>query len=185
MSRSSTSQAKSAAGTAGTAAAGYGANAGSLYGQLQPQATSLVNSKGYDPATLAAITNAGMGATNAAFTGAEGNINRGAARRGNTAGVTGAEDTLGLEKGLAGGEEAGNIQIQNANFANQQRMAGLNLLQGLYGTNVGAQEGEQGLQNQAIGIQAQSPGWVQNFTSVLGALGGAAQTGSNVATGAK
>lgn len=115
-----------------------------------------------------------MGGVNAAFGDAAGQINRNAALTKNPAGVTEGLDTLAMNKGLAGGQEAGNIQIQNADFANQQRLSGLNLLNSLYGTNTNAQLGQQANQTSNINAQtAASPGWVQSLTGVLGAVGGA------------
>lgn len=172
MSRSATNEAKTAQSTAGTNAAQYGANAAGELGSLNTQAQSLINSQGYDPTTLSAITNAGMGGVNAAFGGAAGQINRQAGRTGNTAGTAGQLDTLAMNKGIAGGQEAGNIDIQNANFANQQRMSGLNLLNSLYGTNVGAQTANEGIQTGDINAQTQAgPGWMQNLTGILGGIG--------------
>ena len=186
MSRSATSEATAAQKTAGANAATYGQNAASELGPLNTQAQSLIGSQGYDPTTLAAITNAGMGGVNAAFGGAAGQINRQAARTGNTAGVAGNLDTLAQNKGIAGGQEAGGIQEQNANFANQQRMAGLNLLGSLYGTNVGAQTANEGVQTGDINAQTSaSPGWVQNLTGILGALGGAGKGAGAVIGAAK
>ncbi|MBU6231683.1 hypothetical protein KGP36_03360 [Patescibacteria group bacterium] len=173
MSRAATKEAQQAQSTAAGNADQYGSNAAGLYGNLTPEATSLVNSQGYDPATLSAITNAEMGGVNAAFTGAGNQINRTAARAGNTAGVSGALDTLARDKGVAGGQEAGGIRIQNANFANQQRMAGLNLLNSLYNTNVGAQTANEGIRTGDINAQTNaSPGWAQTLSGVLSAVGG-------------
>ncbi len=186
MSRSATNEAKTAQSTAGTNASQYGQNAAAELGPLNTQAQSLIGSQGYDPTTLAAITNAGMGGVNAAFGGAAGQINRQAARTGNTAGVAGNLDTLAQNKGIAGGQEAGNIQESNANFANSQRMAGLNLLGSLYGTNVGAQTANEGIQTGDINAQTSaSPGWVQNLTGILGALGGAGKGAGAVIGAAK
>jgi hypothetical protein len=178
MSRSATNEAKTAQSTAGTNAAQYGANAAQELGPLNSQATSLINSQGYDPTTLSAITNAGMGGVNAAFGGAAGQVNRQAARTGNTAGTAGQLDTLAQNKGIAGGQEAGNIEIGNAQFANQQRMQGLNLLGSLYGMNTSAQTANEGIQTGDINAQTQAgPGWMQNLTGILGAVGGIAGKG--------
>jgi hypothetical protein len=174
MPRAAANQAKNLQKTEGKNAAEYGGKAAADYGPLNSQANSLINSPGYDPATLGAITNAGMGGVNAAFGDAAGQVNRNAARSGNAAGVGGNLDTLARDKGIAGGQEAGDIQIQNAQFQNQQRMAGLNLLNSLYATNVGAQTGNEANQNQAISTEAAaSPGWVQNATGIIGAIGSA------------
>ena len=173
MPRAAANEAQQAQGTASANAAQYGQQAQGELGPLNTQAQSLINSQGYDPATLGAITNAGMGGVNSAFGSAAGQVNRNAARSGNEAGTAGQLDTLAQQKGNAGGQEAGNIQIQNANFQNQQRMAGLNVLNSLYGTNTNAQLGQQG--NQTSNINAQttaSPGWAQTLGGVLSAVGG-------------
>jgi hypothetical protein len=175
MPRQAGQEAQQAQSTAAGNAAQYGSNAAGAYGPLNSQAQQLISSKGYDPATLAAITNAGMGGVNAAFGGASSQIARQGAKSGNTAGVAANQDTLAQEKGIAGGEEAGNIQIANQAFGNQQRMAGLNLLNSLYGTNVSAQTGNEGIRTGDINAQTNaSPGWVQNLTGILGATAGAA-----------
>jgi hypothetical protein len=162
---------RAAAGNANQAYKTSSANANQLYGQLQPEAQSLVNSKGYDPATLGAITNTGMGAVNSAFGDAGAQIGRNAARTKNSAGVAGQTDALAMAKGVAGGKEAGDIQIQNADFQNQQRMAGLNLMSGMYGANLGTEVPAISAQTQA------SPGWLQDVTSTLSALKPAALKG--------
>jgi hypothetical protein len=178
MPRQAAQEAKQAQSTAAGNAATYGSRASGEFGPLTSQANSLINSQGYDPATLGAITNAGMGGVNAAFGGAAGQINRSAARSGNVAGTAGQLDTLAQNKGIAGGQEAGNIQIQNADFKNQQRMAGLNLLNSMYGQNVGTQMGEQQIRTGDINAQTNaSPGWAQTFGTVLGAVGGAIPKG--------
>jgi hypothetical protein len=169
MSRSATNEAKQAQSTAATNAANYGANATGELGTLGTQAGSLINSQGHDPQTLSAITNAGIGGVNAAFGGAAGQINRQAGRTGATAGTAGQLDTLAMNKGIAGGQEAGNIEMENAQFANNQRMAGLNLLNSLYGTNVNAQIGNEGVQTADINAQVNAgPGWLQNAEGIFG-----------------
>jgi hypothetical protein len=186
MPRQAASEAKNAQQTAGNNAAQYGSNAASMYGPLSSEANNLVQSKGYDPQTLAAITNASMGANNAAYGGAAGDIKRTAARTGNTAGVAGQLDTLAQNKGLSGGQVAGDVQIANQGYATQQRNTGLNLLNSLYGTNVNAQLGQQGNQTANINSQIQaSPGWVQNLTGILGAVGGTAGAAAGGYAGAK
>jgi hypothetical protein len=172
MPRSAANEAKQAQSTAGGNAAGYGANAAGIFGPLTSAAQTLTSSQGYDPTTLSAITNAGMGATNAAFSGAAGQIKRNAATTGATAGVAPSLDALAREKGLAGGQEAGGIQIANEQFKNQQRTQGLNLLNSLYNTNVGAQTANEGVQTGDINAQTNaSPGWAQTLGTVLSGVG--------------
>lgn len=183
MPRAAKNEAQQAQKTAGKDASQFQGNQQAAFGPLNTQANSLINSPGYSPSQLGAITNAGMGGVNSAFGSAAGQVNRTAARTGNEASVGGNLDTLARDKGIAGGQEAGDIAIQNANFQNQQRMAGINLLGSLYGQNVNAQLGEQGNQTQNIQAQtAASPGWVQNLTGIVGAASGAAGKAAQAAT---
>lgn len=140
-------------------------NAGSLYGTLVPQAEALTKSTGYDPATLGAITNAGMGGVNAAFTGAGNQIARNTARTKNQASDASQQDVLAQQRGIAGGKEAGDIQIQNADFAQQQRTQGLNLLAGMYGQNLGQEVPAINAQTNA------SPGWAQSLSGIMSGAG--------------
>lgn len=186
MSRAATQEAQQAQQTASANAAQYGQQANSEFGPLSSQASNLINSTGYDPATLGAITNAGMGATEAPFNSASGQINRQAAKSGDTASTAGSQDQLALQKGVASGQEAGNIETQNANFANNQRLTGLNLLNSLYGQNVAAQMGQQASQTSNINAQtAASPGWAQTLGGVLSGVGGlvSAPVGGGVTLG--
>lgn len=159
MPRAAAKEAEQAAGTAS-------GNAAQAFGPLNQGANNLVNSQGYDPNTLAAITNAGIGGVNSAFGSAAGQVNRNAARTKNTAGVGGQLDALAMDKGRAGGAEAGDIAIQNANFKNQQRTQGLNLLNSEYGVSSGQQAPLISAQTDA------SPGWAQTLTGVIGAVRG-------------
>jgi len=148
-------------------AQGYGSNAANLYGPLTSQAQSLVNSQGYAPADLAAITNAGMGGVNAAFGTASDQVARTAARSGNPASVGAEQDALARSKGIAGGQEAGNIQIANAQEKDTQRQQGLNLLNSLYGTQVGAQTNLLGLGPGTLNARAAGQSGAQDFASIM------------------
>lgn len=154
-----------------TTAAGYGTAAAGLGSQLTGEAGKLLASTGYDPGTLSAITNAGMGAVNSAFGSAGDEISRKAATSGNPASVGALEDLLARDKGLAAGKEAGDIEIQNANFKEAQRAQGRQILSGLFGTDVGAQTGLLGLGPATLGARAAGGGWSQGFKDVLTGVG--------------
>jgi hypothetical protein len=164
MPRAAANEAKQAQSTAG-------ANAASSFGPLNAGAQDMTQSQGFDPTTMAAITNAGMGGVNSAFGGAAGQVGRTAARTKNGAAAGGQLDALARDKGIAGGQEAGNVNIANAQFKNQQRTQGLNMLNSMYGTSTGAQTGDIKAQTEA------SPGWMQSLTGVLGAVNGAGAKG--------
>lgn len=155
---------RKAAGTAGE-------NAGKDYGALNEQAQGLINSTGYDPATLGAITNAGMGGVNAAFGDAENQLNRSVATSRNPAGTGAQLDALARSKGIAGGEEAGKIQIANAGERERKRSMGLDLLNSMYGTETGKQVSLSGQVPGLLSGRAAGGGWAQGFHDVLTGIG--------------
>jgi hypothetical protein len=172
MSRAATSEAKNQLNTTNKVAGQNQANAQSSFNTLQPAANSLVNSTGYDPATLGAITNASMGASNAAFGTAADQIQRNAAQTHNPAGVAGQLDALAQQKGIAGGTAAGNVQIANAQEKDTQRQQGLSLLNSLYGTSLGNSTAMYGQAAPVINAQTNaSPGWAQTTGQLLTAIG--------------
>lgn len=166
-------------------------------GPLSEQAQQLVGSKGinlkdvngFDPATMSAITGNTMGAAMSPFSGAEQGIQRNAALTHNSASTPGAMTDLAFKKGTAGAQAGRDIQLadtgfklQNADIANQQRMAGLDLMhslysqgldstQGAYGTQVGAQVGLQGQVPGLLSGRAAGGGWSQGFNDVLTGIG--------------
>jgi hypothetical protein len=170
MARGQAGKADKQLGITNTAAAGYGNLASGIGSQLTGEAGKLINSTGFDPATLAAITNAGMGGVNAAFGSAADQVARTAATSKNPAAVGALEDAFARDKGVAAGKEAGDIQIQNAMFKAEQQKQGRDILSNLYGTDVGAQTGLYGMGPSTLGARAAGGGWTQGFKDVMGAL---------------
>lgn len=154
------------------AAAGYGKSAGGFQNQLSEEANKLINSQGFDPQTLGAITNAGMGAVNATYGAAGDKAARMAATSGNPASIGALEDELARGKGEAAGKEAGDIQIQNALFKAQQQKQGQDILANLFGTDVGAQTSLYGQVPGLLGGRAAGGGWTQGFKDVLSGITG-------------
>lgn len=177
MARGQAGKADTQLGKTNAAAADYSGKAAGDFGTLNSQATDLINSTGYDPATLGAITNAGMGGVNAAFGDAENQLKRSVAGSGNPAGIGGQLDALARSKGIAGGEEAGNIQIANAAEKDKLRQQGLDLMNSLYGTNVGASNQLYSLGPSTLGARAAGGGWSQGFKDVLGSVTGVGKSG--------
>ena len=171
MARGQAGAAEKQLGKTNAAAADYSGKAAGDFGTLNTQAQSLINSTGYDPATLGAITNAGMGGVNASFGDAENQLNRSVARSGNPAGIGGQLDALARSKGVAGGKEAGDIQIANAAERDKLRSQGLDLMNSLYGTNVGASNQLYGLGPSTLQARAAGGGWSQGFKDVLTGVG--------------
>lgn len=172
MARGQAGKADTQLGRTNTAAAGYGKLAAGVGSQLTGEANKLIASEGWDPATLGAITNAGMGGVNAAFGAAGDEAARRIATSGNPAGVGALEDKLARDKGIAAGQEAGDIQIQNARFREQQRQQGRDILSGLYGTDVGAETSLYAMGPATLQARAAGGGWAQGFHDVMTGIGG-------------
>ena len=153
-----------------------GQNASSLYSGLQPIYQAETQSQGYSPTQLSSVTNQGMGAVNSSFGNAQQNLRNTAARTRNQAGVTANADALARERGIAGGQEAGDIQIANANYANQQRQAGLAGLGSLFGESLGSMDTLYGMGAPTLNARAAGGSWMQNtlgpLLTGLGSLGG-------------
>lgn len=163
-------------------------NATSELGPLSEQASSLMSNgglnlsqiKGFDPATANAVSSSTMGPAAAAFGGAEHAIQRNAAITGNNASTPGALTDLALKKGSVMGDlgnkvamENTDFKLQNADYQAKQRQSGIDLLSGLYGTNIGAGVGLRGQVPGLLGGRAAGGGWSQGFSDVLKGLQGA------------
>lgn len=180
MAKGQSQKADTQLGLTNNVAATYGKNAAGMLPGLTSQANSLINNTGYDPATLSAITNAGMGGVNAAFGDASGEIKRNAAITKNPASTAASFDALARSKGIAGGQEAGNVQIANAAERDRLRTQGLDLLNSLYGTNVGASNQAYGFGPATLNARAAGGSWAQNtFAPIANAITGAGQVGVN------
>lgn len=118
-----------------------------------------------------------MGAVNAEFGDAENQLNRSVARTGNPAGIGGQLDALARSKGVAGGKAAGDVQIANANERDKLRAQGLDLMNSMYGTNVGASNQLYGLGPSTLQARAAGPGWSQGFKDVLSSVNPAGKVG--------
>ena len=152
-------------GTATTAAAGYGGNAAGLYGSLAPAYSAMAfNPQGYGATNLAKMNTASqqsLGGSNAGVTGQAGLE---AARTRNAGGSAAVLDAASQNAMRQNSENAIGTDVANANLQQKQQGEGLAGLSSLYGQNVNAQLGEQGISNQALGQAAQ----IQNPWSQLG-----------------
>ena len=120
------------------------------------------------------LTYAGAGAGGATG-GATGMIEANAARTGNATGVTKSLDEIARDKAkaAAGASEGTAVQdIEGAKQLNQQGLAGM---QGLYGTNVGAQLKAMGQANADVQTQQElSPGWLKGVEGIVNTAANAA-----------
>ena len=167
-------------GTASNAAASYGGNAGGLYGSLAPAYSAMAfNPQGYGATNLAKMNTASqqsLGGSNAGVTGQAGLQ---AARTRNAGGSAAVLDAASQNAMRQNSENAIGTDVANANLEQKQQGEGLAGLSSLYGQNVNAQLGEQGISNQALAQAAQ----IQNPWSQLGmnALKDVVNSGLNTA----
>jgi hypothetical protein len=170
----------------------FGQNANQMYGVLSPEVSSLLNSPGFDPATLSAITNATEGAAATPFASAATDANNQVARTRNTAGISESQDQLAIDKSKAVSDAANQVQIENQGQKNLEQGRGLQLGQSLYGENA---QGQLGALNAGTGAlnagtsavnagtnavnsqnNASGPSWLQALTGIGGMLTGGANS---------
>jgi hypothetical protein len=159
-------------------ASGANANAQDLYGALNPMLTAeATNPQGYGAGTLNAMTTGSNQTLGGSVGAAKGEGNLMAARTGNAAGYAPALDQAVQDAGKTQSQNNLQIQTQNANLKNAQQQAGLQGLQGLYGSNLGELQGMMGLGPSTLQAGNQ-PG---TFQQIMGGLGGLAGIGLGAA----
>jgi hypothetical protein len=159
-------------------------NATGELSNLTDQASTLMNGgldlsslKGYDPATMGAITGTTMGAAVSPFNSAQGQIKRNAAIRGNSAGIGEDLTALAGAKSRATSPAAQSTELANTDFKTNNFMKGLDLQNSLFGTNTGAGVSLLGQVPGLLGGRAAGGGWSQGFKDVLGSLSGSGYSG--------
>lgn len=175
-------QATQAAKTATGTAAGYGAEAGGIQGNLVPRLESwAVNPPGYNPMDLA-MMETGAGETAAANTGsAQQAMRLRAMRTGNVAGLGAGEAAAAGEGARASGSALQSILAKNAELKSRQQSEANRGLEGILGEDIRGQVANAGLVPEDInaGVNAGKVGWLQNMTQILDALKGAGGTSSS------
>jgi hypothetical protein len=170
--------AKAAAGTASGTGAGYGTSASGVGSTLVPELTQEAkNPTGFDPTTLNNMNTASAetaGGTNSAISGAATNA---AARTHNTGALSGVLDEAARQKQRQMATNTLGIQNANAVLKEKQKQAGLSGLEGVYGTDVGAQLKSEGLVPEDINAwaNANKTGWLQDVDQTISAVGGASK----------
>lgn len=157
------------------AAAGAGSTANQIYGTMMPAVNQEIQTPGYDAATKAAMTTAGMGGIGSSYGSQAEQASERAARTRNAAGAGALQEALARNKGIAEGNEAAGLQKQFADFADQQRQQGIKTAADLYGVNQDVMARLYGLGPSTLQARAAGPGWAQGFKDVaqgIGALGG-------------
>src|SRR6185312_14491246 len=117
-----------------------------------------------------------------ATSGITGQANLQAGRARNDAGFSTALDDAARQRTEAAAQTSEGVAANNANLKQDQSNNAARMLQGLYGTDVGAQNEALNTANQATqtGIEAGKSGWLQNLTSILSAINGSASAAGNL-----
>lgn len=175
MARAAQNEAKAAVKNDNQHAADYTSNANDVYSTLDPQLKAEATApQGYGQGDLAAMNTAVGQSTGGATAGAVGQAGLTAARTGNRGGFQGALGESAREGMRTNADAALKIQGANADLKQRQQQAGIQGLQGLYGTNVNATLSSLGLAPGAINAETQAGnnGWLQNTLNTINTLDG-------------
>jgi len=151
------------------------ANSNALYDQLEPTfQNEAVNPQGFNPKDMADMTTGAMQSSGGALGAVTGKANQYAAANRNSGSFTPVLD----EASRAASRNLSNtnldIKKSNADLKESQRQAGIKGLSGLQSEQNADVLGSLGLMNQSTDAMTKaSPGWFQNFTSLLQSLQGA------------
>ena len=109
-----------------------------------------------------------MGGAGGSTSGITGQANLQAGRSRNDAGFSTALSEAARDRTAAAAHSSEGIAADNANLKQDQSNNAAKMLQGLYGTDVGAQEGALNTANGATeaGIEAGKSGWLQNAEGI-------------------
>lgn len=176
--RSAVNQAQNLVNTAGSTAAGYGSNASNINSILMPFLTREINSpQGISQQDQTQMLSAGLGGAGGTTSGLLSMARDRAAASGNEAGEGTAMDAVARARAQAAGNTASSIAAKNAETKLNQQQQGAAGLRGMYGTDVNAQLGSLGLQNDAIKTEATAAqsGWLQNMLNIINTIKGGGQ----------
>lgn len=185
--RSLTARGKEAQAVAAQAAGQYGGQAATAFGAAEPTLQQWTQAPpGYGPMGLATMETGALRAS-AARTGAAQEASRlRAMRTGNEAGLGALEASEAEGGARAAGSAVQDILARNEMLKQQQRMAGVKGLTGLYGEGMRGDIGAMGQEAQDIGAAsaAERQGWLQNLEGIMAmgqGLGQGAQGASTIA----
>jgi len=174
--KKATGAAQSAASTAAKTGGEYGQQAQNIGGQLVPQLQAdVTNPQGFTPVQQNQQLVKGLEGAGGVASGIVGEEALKAARSRNIGGSAGVLDEAAREKMRTSAGVGLDIATKNAMLQQQQRASALKQLEGLYGTNVGAQLKAQSLVPEDIDAwaKANQTGWLQNVDSTIQAISGA------------
>lgn len=171
--KKATGAAQSAAGTAEQTAGGYAQGAQDIGATLVPQRKAdVTNPQGFGTAATNAMLVQGLEGAGGAASGIAGQEGLRAARSRNVGGSAGVLDEAAREKMRTSAGVGLDVATKNAMLQQEQRASALKQLEGMYGTDVGAQLKAQSLVPEDIDAwaKANQTGWVQNVDQTLAAL---------------
>jgi hypothetical protein len=156
----------------------YGANAANEGSALNPFFTQEMNAQhSLNPNQQNEMLTAAESGAGAATGAEQGALINNATRTGNATGVTKSLDEMARDKSKAAAGASEGIAAADVTGAKQLNQEGAAGMQGLYGTNVGAQLGAMKQANTDVETQqALNPGWLKSTEGILGSLSGAAGT---------
>jgi len=169
MARQQTAQANQTFGTATNNSANYGGDASTINSALTPFLMQrLTNPQGYSQGDMGAMLANAMGGAGGATSGITGQANLQAGRSRNDAGFGTALDAAARARTAAAAGSAEGVAASNANLKQDQTNNAAKMLQGLYGTDVGAQGSELNTANDATDAATKSgqSGWLQNMNAI-------------------
>jgi hypothetical protein len=182
--RSAQQQAGQAVKTASSTGAGYGTAASGISSSLVPTLQNDVNNPtGYSPTETNKMLVAGEQGAGGAAAGVTGAAGLDAARTRNSGALSSVLDQAARRKGQTLSGNALGVENKSADLAQKKRASALGGLEGLYGTDVGAQLKAMGLQSQDINseINAGNSGWLQQGEGLFGTLSKAGLGAANAA----
>lgn len=183
MARAAAGQAQGTYNTDVNNAAQYGGDASAIGGQLTPFLMQrLTNPQGYSQQDMGAMLANAMGSAGGATSGITGQANLQAGRSRNDAGFSSALDAAARSRTQAAAQASEGVAANNANLKQDQQNNAAQMLQGLYGTDVGAQSNAMNNENAATNAltSASSTGWLQNMNGIISAVSGAGNAAGNL-----
>lgn len=162
--------------TAGSTAAGYGSQAAGIGSNIVPyEERQLQNPIGFSPTETNNMLVAGEQGAGGATSGITGQAGLQALRTRNSGALSGVLDQAARTKQQTLSQNALGVQNESARLAQQKQSQALSGLQGLYGTDVGAQLKAMGIQtgDEQAAVQAGDSGWLQNGLAIANTITGA------------
>lgn len=176
-------KASQAADTAKNEGARYGSAASDVASTLVPEYRREATSPtGFMPQDVNAMLVGGEQGAGGSAASLAGEAGLGAARSRNTGALAGTLAEIARSKGRQFSENALNVQSMQAREKQRQRSEGLRGLEGIYGTDVGAELKEQGLVPEDINamLKANESGWGKNLMGWAQTLTGGANAAASL-----